>query len=318
MYSWEQDLAAYLDVQRIRPGGHVFPEDRFGDDGRPSRVGHGTLPRICPVEGLVFPGFGSRLAEFARECPPRLCIPTSDLLKPPDGPARFFDEDQSEIAGQRLARLFQEEDLEDSITRLALQWKLERTATYRQLQALSNSVLHLTDGRLTLNSFALQSGALTRPVAEGEVRIVRNEGGRLAWLGARAVPSLGHGLARRQAREVRCGAGGLPTQFVRVASSEPIPKRTDHLAQALSEKRIHAFTGTSAKVRPTLGRHVAYLYDRATREAKQMLPSSIEDQPLLVVGLDQGSIGTAGGQPKATRLLFFSACRGQGLATRLV
>jgi hypothetical protein len=71
----------------------------------------------------------------------------------------------------------QEAEMADSVALLALQSKLARTATYRQLQALSSALMHLTNGSLTLSSFVLPSGATVRPVAVGEVRLSRIENG---------------------------------------------------------------------------------------------------------------------------------------------
>lgn len=79
----------------------------------------------------------------------------------------------------------QEDDLPDHLAFLAMQHKLERVATYRQLQALSSALNNLTAGRLTLSDF-IPAGVTLRPVEEGEVRLLRLEGG---------LSSTGHDLA---------------------------------------------------------------------------------------------------------------------------
>ena len=47
-------------------------------------------------------------------------------------------------------------------------------------------------------------------------------------------------------------------------------------------------------LRPEGDRDTAYLYNRQTRDLRQMLPHSCVTVPLLVLGLDQGSVGAAG------------------------
>lgn len=111
-----------------------------------------------------------------------------------------------------------EQDLPDRLAVLAAQRRLERVATFRQLQACSNTLAALTHRRISLDSFLLPEDVRVRPVKESEVRIVQPEGEQ----------------------------------------------------------------------------DVAYLYNTETRVALRMLPPEFRETYLLVQGLDQGSIGTAG------------------------
>lgn len=70
-----------------------------------------------------------------------------------------------------------EEDMPDRIRQLALEFRLERVATFRQLQATSNALRSLTGGRTTLNSFLLPDDVHIRAPEQNEVRVVVNEGG---------------------------------------------------------------------------------------------------------------------------------------------
>ena len=66
------------------------------------------------------------------------------------------------------AVLLEEEDLSDQLGQLALRRKLERVATYRQLQAVSNSLATSTRGRVTLESFLLPNDVHVRRVDKHE------------------------------------------------------------------------------------------------------------------------------------------------------
>ena len=68
-----------------------------------------------------------------------------------------------------------EQDLGDAMLRLSAQGKLERVAAFRQLQALSHMSFQVT-GRNLWDYTA--PGLQLRPVALGEVRILRSQGGR--------------------------------------------------------------------------------------------------------------------------------------------
>lgn len=75
----------------------------------------------------------------------------------------------------------QDDNLSDSVVALALQAKIERVASYRQLQALSNALFQMT-GSLTLRDFI--PDCITRRVEAGERRVVVEEGGQLRnWQG---------------------------------------------------------------------------------------------------------------------------------------
>ena len=76
-----------------------------------------------------------------------------------------------------------EQDMPDSIALLARLRNVERVASYRQLQAVSNPIRLATGGRLALDTFQLPAGAHVRPVQPGEVRVVRRSDDRdIAWL----------------------------------------------------------------------------------------------------------------------------------------
>jgi hypothetical protein len=71
--------------------------------------------------------------------------------------------------------------LADKVLALALSAKIERVASYRQLQALSNALFQMT-GSLTLQDFI--PDCITRCVEAGERRVVVEEGGQLRnWQG---------------------------------------------------------------------------------------------------------------------------------------
>ena len=111
-----------------------------------------------------------------------------------------------------------EQSLPDGLAYQAAMRRLARVATFRQLQACSNTLSECTRRRVDLDGFLLPEGVHIRAVAPGEVRIVHPEG---------------------------C-------------------------------------------------QYVAYLYKPETREAVRMLPLEYKHANLLVLGLDQGSSGTAG------------------------
>ena len=111
-----------------------------------------------------------------------------------------------------------EQDMTDRIALMAAERRLQRVATYRQLQAYSNILHQATGGRLTLDSFRLPANVHARPVQPDDVRVLRE--------------------------------GDIQDR--------------------------------------------AFLYNKATQTSVQMLPDDLVDVPLLVLGLDQGSIGTAG------------------------
>ena len=76
-----------------------------------------------------------------------------------------------------------EQDMPDAIALLARRRKLQRVASWRQLQAVSNVVRLATGGRLVLDSFKLPADAHVRAVRPGEVRVVRPGDSRdIAWL----------------------------------------------------------------------------------------------------------------------------------------
>ena len=71
----------------------------------------------------------------------------------------------------------------DAIAFLARSRKLQRVASWRQLQAVSNVVRLATGGRLVLDSFKLPADAHVRAVRPGEVRVVQPGDSRdIAWL----------------------------------------------------------------------------------------------------------------------------------------
>ena len=111
-----------------------------------------------------------------------------------------------------------EQDMTDRIALMAAERRLQRVATYRQLQAYSNILHQATGGRMTLDSLRLPANVHARPVQPDDVRVLRE--------------------------------GDIQDR--------------------------------------------AFLYNKATQTSVQMLPDDLVDVPLLVLGLDQGSIGTAG------------------------
>ena len=128
-----------------------------------------------------------------------------------------FGDIQRMVSG--CAVLEDEEALSDRLADLARRRQLERVATYRQLQAVSNTMFNLSlHRRITLNDFLLPSSVHARPVGENEVRIVRRVGSKLC----------------------------------------------------------------------------AFFYHRHTGALTRLLPDSFEDAQLLVLGIDEGSIGCAG------------------------
>jgi hypothetical protein len=66
-----------------------------------------------------------------------------------------------------------EQDMMDHVAVLANERRLERVATFRQLQAYSNTLLSATSGRLCLDSFRLPPNVHAHPVRSGEVRVLR-------------------------------------------------------------------------------------------------------------------------------------------------
>lgn len=72
-----------------------------------------------------------------------------------------------------------EDDLSDRVQQLALEFRLDRVASYRQLQATSNTLHTLTNGRTNIHSFLLPDDVHVRAPEQSEVRVVRNEAGSL-------------------------------------------------------------------------------------------------------------------------------------------
>ena len=56
------------------------------------------------------------------------------------------------------------------IEQLAADGKLERVATYRQMQGLSNQIRHLTSGKLTIDDFSMPPDSQVRALEPGEER----------------------------------------------------------------------------------------------------------------------------------------------------
>ena len=130
------------------------------------------------------------------------------------------------------AVLEDEEVFPDRLAILARRRKLERVATYRQLQAVSNTMSTLSrHRRITLNVF-LPSSVHARPVGGDELRIARSVGSK----------------------------------------------------------------------------HYAFFYHRPTGALTRLLPDSFEDAQLLVLGIDEGSIGCAG-DAYATNIRALIHCR---------
>ena len=66
----------------------------------------------------------------------------------------------------------------DIVEERRAQHKLERVASFRQLQGISKQVNLLTSGRLTADSFELPATCNVRPVGANEKREVVNHGER--------------------------------------------------------------------------------------------------------------------------------------------
>lgn len=66
----------------------------------------------------------------------------------------------------------------DEIARVAFQRRLERVCAFRQLQGVANQIAQLTDGRLLLDDFTVPDTVKLWPVRDGEVRVVREIGGK--------------------------------------------------------------------------------------------------------------------------------------------
>jgi hypothetical protein len=129
-----------------------------------------------------------------------------------------FGDVQRMVSGSAV--LEDEEAFPDRLAELARRRKLERVATYRQLQAVSNTMANLSSHRrITLNDFFLPSSVHARPVVgEDELRIVRSVGNK----------------------------------------------------------------------------RYAFFYHRHTGALTRLMPDWFEDAQLLVLGIDEGSIGCAG------------------------
>jgi hypothetical protein len=67
----------------------------------------------------------------------------------------------------------EDQEMPMEIALLAAKRKLERVSAFRQIQALSHQIKLLTDGRLNIDSFKLDSAVHLQPVAPGEVRVVK-------------------------------------------------------------------------------------------------------------------------------------------------
>jgi hypothetical protein len=120
---------------------------------------------------------------------------------------------------QGKAVLESEANLPERIANLASEGRLERVAAFRQMQAVSSTIHHLTGARrLGIDFFALPGSVLVRPVGEQEKRVLKVEEGKTK----------------------------------------------------------------------------AYFEDRTTGEEVETLPLLFLTFPLLILGLDQGSIGAAG------------------------
>ena len=77
--------------------------------------------------------------------------------------------------GKHLTYLDQS-NMPPEVAVLAAKRRLERVAAFRQLQSISHQIHILTRGRLTLDSFKLDSAVHLQPVAAGDVRIVKPGG----------------------------------------------------------------------------------------------------------------------------------------------
>ena len=74
-------------------------------------------------------------------------------------------------------------NMTEDVVPLAVQVKLERVATYRQLQGYSNQIYQVTDGKLSLDDFRIPSSRCLGPVSEGEQRTYEDVGDkRLSYL----------------------------------------------------------------------------------------------------------------------------------------
>ena len=69
-----------------------------------------------------------------------------------------------------------EVDMLDAVERAREANKLERVASFRQLQGISKQLNYITNGDLTVESFSLPSSCSVRPVGANERRVVVNVG----------------------------------------------------------------------------------------------------------------------------------------------
>ena len=63
-----------------------------------------------------------------------------------------------------------EANMDAAIEQLAANRKLERVATYRQIQGLSNQIRHLTSGKLTIDDFSMPPDSQVRALEPDEER----------------------------------------------------------------------------------------------------------------------------------------------------
>jgi len=68
-----------------------------------------------------------------------------------------------------------EANLDDNMMALALERKLERVSSFRQVQAVSHQVHQLSKGRENVDSFKLPPGCNVRPVRQNEVRCTASD-----------------------------------------------------------------------------------------------------------------------------------------------
>jgi len=134
--------------------------------------------------------------------------------------------------GKHLTRM--DHDMPHEVAVLAAKRKLERVAAFRQMQAISHQLHHLTQGSITLDHFVLPDNVNLRPVAPHEVRFVR----------------------KGDVQDAACVQG-----------------------------------------------------DDNDGGIKQVLPDDFVDAPLLVLSLDQGSIGAAGVAYAINELDMMLSCR---------
>ena len=71
-----------------------------------------------------------------------------------------------------------EVDMLDAVERAREANKLERVASFRQLQGISKQLNYITNGDMTVDSFSLPSSCNVRPVGANERRIFVNVGDR--------------------------------------------------------------------------------------------------------------------------------------------